>query len=203
MGSTGRGAAREGGRGSNPTRPDCRGSSRRCSRGCSRRYSSGTGCTLAPHPPTARLPPTPLSSPPPPSLQSDRDILEHIVYDLDADPAMLEALRSSVEEAQEVQTQEEALNYLGKRGTVTGASKVRGSAGRVLGVGEGNCARAYLGCKNPPTQPKPETLECLKMRAHAPPHPVPLFQTSLQPPPQPHPNPHPCRPTASSTRATC
>ncbi|KAG2425954.1 hypothetical protein HXX76_013327 [Chlamydomonas incerta] len=54
---------------------------------------------------------------------SDRDILEHIVYDLDADPAMLEGLRSSVEEAQEVQTQEEALNYLGKRGTVTGASK--------------------------------------------------------------------------------
>ncbi|GFR49839.1 hypothetical protein Agub_g11780 [Astrephomene gubernaculifera] len=54
---------------------------------------------------------------------SDRDILEHIVYDLDADPAMLEALRASVEEAQEVQTQEEALNYLGKRGTVTGASK--------------------------------------------------------------------------------
>ncbi len=46
------------------------------------------------------------------------------MYDLDASATMLEALRASVEEAQEVQTQEEALNYLGKRGTVTGASKV-------------------------------------------------------------------------------
>jgi DNA-directed RNA polymerase II subunit RPB2 len=45
-------------------------------------------------------------------LQADRDILEHIVYDYN-DTEMMEALRPSIEEAQPVQTQEMALDYIG------------------------------------------------------------------------------------------
>lgn len=46
-------------------------------------------------------------------LQADRDILEHIVYDYE-DTEMMEALRPSIEEAQPVQSQELALDYIGE-----------------------------------------------------------------------------------------
>lgn len=47
-------------------------------------------------------------------LQSDRDILEHIVYDFN-DHEMMEALKPSIEEAQPINTQQLALDYIGKR----------------------------------------------------------------------------------------
>ncbi|KAG7673734.1 hypothetical protein Ndes2437B_g01899 [Nannochloris sp. 'desiccata'] len=53
---------------------------------------------------------------------ADRDILEHIVYDF-ADNEMLEALRPSIEEAFPIQSQEVALDYIGKRGSIIGATK--------------------------------------------------------------------------------
>lgn len=53
---------------------------------------------------------------------TDRDILEHIVYDF-GDNAMLEALRPSIEEAFPIQTQEVALDYIGKRGSTVGATR--------------------------------------------------------------------------------
>lgn len=53
---------------------------------------------------------------------SDRLILEHIVYDF-KDTQMMEMLRPSLEEAFVIQTQEVALDYIGKRGTTVGASK--------------------------------------------------------------------------------
>lgn len=53
---------------------------------------------------------------------SDRDILEHIVHDF-SDNEMLEALRPSIEEAFPIQSQEVALDYIGKRGAVVGATK--------------------------------------------------------------------------------
>lgn len=55
---------------------------------------------------------------------TDKDILEHIVYDF-ADVDMMEALRPSIEEAQPVQSQELALDYIGKRGAAVGVTKVK------------------------------------------------------------------------------
>jgi hypothetical protein len=46
--------------------------------------------------------------------QSDKDILEHIVYDLD-DQEMMEGIKPSIEEAHPISTQELALDYIGKR----------------------------------------------------------------------------------------
>ena len=50
---------------------------------------------------------------PPPSHQADRECLEHIVYDF-GDTEMMNAMRPSIEEAQPVQTQELALDYIGE-----------------------------------------------------------------------------------------
>ena len=55
-------------------------------------------------------------------LAADRDILEHIVHDF-ADNEMLEALRPSIEEAFPIQSQEVALDYIGKRGSTVGATR--------------------------------------------------------------------------------
>ena len=55
---------------------------------------------------------------------ADKDILEHIVYDFN-DTEMLEALRASIEEAFPIQSQEVALDFIGKRGSVVGASKAQ------------------------------------------------------------------------------
>lgn len=51
--------------------------------------------------------------------QSDRDILEHIVYDF-GDHEMMEALRPSIEEAQPIHSQQLALDYIGKRASQVG-----------------------------------------------------------------------------------
>ncbi len=56
------------------------------------------------------------------AFQADKDILEHIVYDFN-DTAMLEALRPSIEEAFPIQSQEVALDYIGKRASAVGATK--------------------------------------------------------------------------------
>ncbi|GAB4814750.1 hypothetical protein N2152v2_001796, partial [Parachlorella kessleri] len=53
---------------------------------------------------------------------ADKDILEHIVYDF-GDNEMMEALRPSIEEAFPIQSQEVALDYIGKRGSTIGATK--------------------------------------------------------------------------------
>ncbi|PRW61164.1 DNA-directed RNA polymerase II subunit RPB2 isoform B [Chlorella sorokiniana] len=53
---------------------------------------------------------------------ADKDILEHIVYDF-GDTAMMEALRPSIEEAFPIQSQDVALDYIGKRGSTIGATK--------------------------------------------------------------------------------
>ncbi|GAX80657.1 hypothetical protein CEUSTIGMA_g8092.t1 [Chlamydomonas eustigma] len=53
---------------------------------------------------------------------ADKDILEHIVYDFN-DAEMMNALRASIEEAQPVQSQEMALDYIGKRGGTVGVRR--------------------------------------------------------------------------------
>lgn len=53
---------------------------------------------------------------------SDRDILEHICYDMN-DVQMIELLRPSLEEAYVFQDKEVALDYIGKRGVPPGAEK--------------------------------------------------------------------------------
>ncbi|KAK9837485.1 hypothetical protein WJX81_006043 [Elliptochloris bilobata] len=53
---------------------------------------------------------------------ADRDILEHIVYDF-GDTEMMEALRPSIEEALPINSQEVALDYIGKRGSSIGVPK--------------------------------------------------------------------------------
>jgi len=55
-------------------------------------------------------------------ITADKDILEKIVYDL-SDFAMLNACRKSIEDAAIIQTQEEALDYIAKRGPTMGATK--------------------------------------------------------------------------------
>ena len=44
---------------------------------------------------------------------SDRDILEHIIYDFD-DPEMMEMVKPSLDEAFVIQEQNVALNFIGK-----------------------------------------------------------------------------------------
>jgi len=53
---------------------------------------------------------------------ADKDILEHICYNFE-DTAMMELLRPSLEEAFPVQSQNVALDYIGKRGAVVGVSR--------------------------------------------------------------------------------
>ena len=55
---------------------------------------------------------------------SDREILEKICYDFE-DYEMMELLKPSIEEAFYVQSQELALDYIGKRGTTVGVTKER------------------------------------------------------------------------------
>lgn len=55
-------------------------------------------------------------------LVADKDILEHIVYNLD-DVQMMDLLRPSLEEACVIQSQEVALDFIGKRGNVVGATR--------------------------------------------------------------------------------
>ncbi|WIA14943.1 hypothetical protein OEZ86_003599 [Tetradesmus obliquus] len=55
---------------------------------------------------------------------SDRDILEHIVYDFN-DHEMMEALRASIEEAQPINSQQLALDYIGKRASQVGVSRAK------------------------------------------------------------------------------
>ena len=45
---------------------------------------------------------------------SDRDILEHIIYDFD-DPEMMEMVKPSLDEAFVIQEQNVALNFIGKK----------------------------------------------------------------------------------------
>lgn len=53
---------------------------------------------------------------------SDRDILEHIIYDFD-DPEMMEMVKPSLDEAFVVQEQNVALNFIGSRGARPGVTK--------------------------------------------------------------------------------
>ncbi|XP_035672620.1 DNA-directed RNA polymerase II subunit RPB2 [Branchiostoma floridae] len=53
---------------------------------------------------------------------SDRDILEHIIYDFD-DPEMMEMLKPSLDEAFVIQEQNVALNFIGARGAKPGVTK--------------------------------------------------------------------------------
>lgn len=55
-------------------------------------------------------------------LTSDRDVIEHIVFD-GGDAEMLEALRPSIEEAFPIQSQETALDYIGKRAGAAGSAR--------------------------------------------------------------------------------
>jgi len=56
-------------------------------------------------------------------LTNDKEVLEHIVYDLNGDAEMLDALRPSIEEAFPVQSQETALDYIGKRAAAAGVAR--------------------------------------------------------------------------------
>lgn len=53
---------------------------------------------------------------------SDRDILEHIIYDFE-DQEMMELLKPSLDEAFVVQEQSVALNFIGTRGAKPGVTK--------------------------------------------------------------------------------
>ena len=53
---------------------------------------------------------------------ADKDILEHIVYDF-GDNEMMDLLRPSIEEAQVIQSQAVALDYIGKRGSAVGVAR--------------------------------------------------------------------------------
>jgi DNA-directed RNA polymerase II subunit RPB2 len=54
---------------------------------------------------------------------ADREIMELIVYDFHNNKDMMEMLRPSLEEAATIQDQNVALDYIGKRGTTTGATR--------------------------------------------------------------------------------
>eukprot|EP00698_Gefionella_okellyi_P015837 TRINITY_DN4491_c0_g1_i1.p1 TRINITY_DN4491_c0_g1~~TRINITY_DN4491_c0_g1_i1.p1 ORF type:complete len:1180 (+),score=270.94 TRINITY_DN4491_c0_g1_i1:116-3655(+) len=59
-------------------------------------------------------------------FNADRDVLEHIVYDTSeeaGDKPMMNLLRPSLEEAFVIQDQDVALDYIGKRGSVIGATR--------------------------------------------------------------------------------
>uniref|UniRef100_A0A915EJ38 DNA-directed RNA polymerase subunit beta n=1 Tax=Ditylenchus dipsaci TaxID=166011 RepID=A0A915EJ38_9BILA len=53
---------------------------------------------------------------------SDRDILEHIIYDFE-DPEMMEMVKPSLDEAFVIQEQSVALNFIGARGAKPGVTK--------------------------------------------------------------------------------
>ena len=53
---------------------------------------------------------------------ADKDILEHLVYDFE-DHEMMQLLRNSIEEAQVIQSQEVALDFIGKRGSAVGVTR--------------------------------------------------------------------------------
>ncbi|XP_069140562.1 DNA-directed RNA polymerase II subunit RPB2 [Argopecten irradians] len=53
---------------------------------------------------------------------SDRDILEHIIYDFD-DPEMMEMVKPSLDEAFVIQERNVALNFIGSRGARPGVTK--------------------------------------------------------------------------------
>lgn len=55
---------------------------------------------------------------------SDRDILEHIIYDFE-DPEMMEMVKPSLDEAFVVQDQDVALNFIGVRGARPGVTRER------------------------------------------------------------------------------
>mmetsp|Transcript_7174 Transcript_7174/g.15859 ORF Transcript_7174/g.15859 Transcript_7174/m.15859 type:complete len:1170 (-) Transcript_7174:18-3527(-) len=55
---------------------------------------------------------------------ADRDILEHIVYDL-SDPTLMELVRPSLEEAFVIQNRSVALDFIGKRGSTQGVTRER------------------------------------------------------------------------------
>ena len=57
-------------------------------------------------------------------MQADKDILEHVVHDF-GDTGMMEALRPSIEEALPINTQELALDFIGKRGSSVGVNKAK------------------------------------------------------------------------------
>ena len=58
------------------------------------------------------------------ALQADKDILEHVVHDF-RDTAMMEALRPSIEEALPINSQDLALDYIGKRGSSVGVTRAK------------------------------------------------------------------------------
>ena len=53
---------------------------------------------------------------------ADKDILEHIVYDF-GDDEMMGFLRPSIEEAMVIQSQQVALDFIGKRGSAVGVTR--------------------------------------------------------------------------------
>lgn len=55
-------------------------------------------------------------------FNSDKDIIEHIVYDLE-DSEMMDRFRPSLEEAAPIQNQTVALDYIGKRGSAQNVSR--------------------------------------------------------------------------------
>ena len=56
------------------------------------------------------------------AVQADKDILEHVVHDF-KDTGMMEALRPSIEEALPINSQELALDFIGKRGSSMGVTR--------------------------------------------------------------------------------
>ena len=53
---------------------------------------------------------------------ADKDILEHLVYGFPEDHEMMQLLRNSIEEAQVIQSQDVALDFIGKRRSAVGVT---------------------------------------------------------------------------------
>lgn len=53
---------------------------------------------------------------------SDKDILEHIIYDI-SDKQKIELLKATLDEAKEITNQETALDYIGRRGSAEGVKR--------------------------------------------------------------------------------
>ncbi len=97
------------------------------------------------------------------SAQADKEALAHIVYNLEGgeagevDAQMVEALRPSIEEAEPIETQEMALDYIGKRGAQVGRPVVLSESYFNLGTekeeGCGDGARLHQQARRPGGEP--------------------------------------------------
>jgi hypothetical protein len=106
------------------------------------------------------------------ATQSDKDILEHIVYDLN-DQEMMDGMRASIDEAQPIQQQQQALDYIGKRASQVCLCWQCACVAMCVCVAVCVCvcARAPASCMWPPCAPAATTYTTHWHTHHASPPP--------------------------------